>query len=102
MVRTRENLCDYYNPGLIIEEEILEGLMAKVETPVIWVGDFNAHSELWGSRFRDRNGIVLEEFMDKHGLVVLNDGRPTRFQVNQGGSSCLDLTFTSPDLALRG
>ncbi len=55
-----------------------------------------------GSRFRDRNGIVLEEFMDKQGLVVLNDGRPTRFQVNQGGSSCLDLTFTSPDLALRG
>lgn len=65
------------------------------------MGDFNAHSDLWSSRFWDKNGTVLEEFMDKHGLV-LNDGRPTRSQVNQGGSSCLDLTFTSPYLALRG
>ena len=52
--------------------------MDKVELPVIWAGDFNAHNAVWGSKTRDRNGAVLEDFQDKHGLVVL-DGRPTWF-----------------------
>lgn len=60
------------------------------------------HNAVWGSRTRDRNGVMLEDFQDRHGLVVLNDGRPTWFQVNRAAKSCIDLTFTSAELALVG
>ena len=34
--------------------------------PMVWVGDFNAHNELWGSKKRNRNGKIVEEFIDKN------------------------------------
>lgn len=93
-------IVNNYNPGLQLYEEILEGIMAKVEVPVIWTGDFNAYSAIWGSSTRDRNGSVPEDFIDNHGLVVLNDGRPTWFRTSSGSTSCTDLTFNSPELAI--
>lgn len=40
----------------------------------MWVEDLNAHNELLGSKKKDRNGIVVEEFIDKYNLVVSSDG----------------------------
>ena len=38
---------------------------------MIWCGDFNAHSTLWGNR-NGANGIVIEEIMETKNLVCLN------------------------------
>lgn len=77
----------------------LDDIMDQVRPPVVWTGDFNAHNPIWGSRIRDGNGVLIEDFIDKNNLVVLNDGRPTRIQVNSGSLSCIDLTFASGELA---
>ena len=69
---------------------------------MIWAGDFNAHNPLWGSVQRHGNGGVLEDWMDKHGLVVINDGTPTRYDIARNASSHLDLMITSPSLARVG
>ncbi|KAI2660328.1 putative RNA-directed DNA polymerase from transposon BS [Labeo rohita] len=54
---------------------------------------------LWGGKKLDRNGQVIEELLDLKGLVCLNDGRGTRFDVVSGNESVLDLTITSNDIA---
>ena len=69
---------------------------------VIWLGDFNAHNPLWGSRMKDTNGGTMEDFMDKHGLVCMNDGRPTRFEIKTGAVSCIDLALASSEYARVG
>lgn len=66
------------------------------------MGDFNAHNPLWGSKRKDKNGAVLEDFLDLHSLVMMNDGRATRFEVGSGRLSCLDLTFASAEMARCG
>uniref|UniRef100_A0A0E9WK78 Endonuclease/exonuclease/phosphatase domain-containing protein n=1 Tax=Anguilla anguilla TaxID=7936 RepID=A0A0E9WK78_ANGAN len=47
---------------------------------------------------KDSNGVLTEDLLDKYSLVMLNDGRPTRFQVGNGSLSCIDLTFASAEL----
>ena len=57
------SVVNFYNPCKQIESghlgEIWEGLGEKV----IWCGDFNAHSSLWGDK-NDVNGNVIEEFIE--------------------------------------
>jgi len=81
---------------------IFSYLTDQVRPPVVWTGDFNTHNPLWGSRFRDVNGVLFEDFKDKNNLVVLFDGRPARFQVKSGSLSCLGLNFTSGRIARCG
>lgn len=76
--------------------------MEQIRNPVIWVGDFNSHNPLWGSRIKDTNGNTIEEFMDRWRLVYLNDGRPTRFDIRTGNVSCIDLALASSELARVG
>ena len=63
-------------------------------------GDFNAHSALWGhpSRKNIRQGLILEEYLEIHDYVCLNDGRGT-YVGSSGIITPLDLTFVSQDIA---
>ena len=68
VVRLREQngwiyIVNYYNPCKAIIVSELEEVMGQVGSPCIWVGDFNAHNPLWGSRIKDRNGCNVEEFL---------------------------------------
>ena len=45
---------------------------------------------------------ILEDFLDKHLLVMLNDGTQMRFHVVNGSVSYIDLTFASDELARCG
>ena len=72
-------VLNYYNPCKPLVLSDFDDTMEKVRCPVIWVGDFNAHNPLWGSDHRDSNGVIIEDFLDKYDLVVINDGRPTRY-----------------------
>ena len=96
------NIVNLYNPCMQLKVDELEKVVEEVGTPVIWVGDFNAHNPLWGSKDRDKNGEAVEELMDRRGLVCLNDGRPTRFDIRTGRVSCIDLAIASPELAGKG
>jgi len=61
-------------------------------------GDFNAHHNSWGGSFNDPRGRQVLDFFDSINFVLLNDGSMTFFGPSQ---SALDLTFCSPNLALR-
>ncbi len=54
---------------------------------------------IWGSRNTDKNGEVIEEFMEENSFVCLNDGNPTRIDIIRGAISCLDITIVSASLA---
>ena len=96
------NIVNFYNPCLPVSIIDLEEIMEQIGVPVIWLGDFNAHNPLWGSRVKDTNGSTVEDFMDKYGLVCMNDGRPTRFEIKTGAVSCIDLALASSEYARVG
>lgn len=96
------NVVNFYNPCLQLNINELEEVIGAVGSPVVWVGDFNAHNPLWGSMGRDCNGVIVEEVMDRHGLLCMNDGRPTRLNIGTGGVSSTDLAIASAELARKG
>ncbi|XP_025156224.1 uncharacterized protein LOC112588981 [Harpegnathos saltator] len=63
--------------------------------PVIIAGDFNAKSELWGSRRGDRRGEEVEDWAAGLDLHLLNEGQKAMF-VGSQGESIIDLTWASP------
>ena len=92
-------IVNFYNPCNDLTVEYLERVVQREGKRVVWCGDFNAHNSLWGCDVTNRNGEVLEEFMDNETLVCLNDGRGTRVNVRTGALSALDLTCVSSTLA---
>lgn len=65
---------------------------------VLVAGDFNAHSEAWGSPETEIRGELVENWALSVGLVLLNRGSvPTC--VRWQGESIVDLTFATPSLA---
>lgn len=92
-------VINYYNPCNRLSIEVLESILGIGNQKVIWCGDFNAHSTLWGSDNTDHNGKIIEEIMDLKGMVCMNDGRATRIDLARGSCSYIDLTLVSESLA---
>lgn len=67
-------LSKYYNPCKPISLPELD-IVAKssLGDKEIWCGELNAHNSLWGSNTTDTNGLVVEDFMARKGLVCIND-----------------------------
>ena len=80
---------------------LLEEITKNCSNTIIITGDFNSHNPLWGSAKCDSNGRIIEGFMEKHDLVIMNDGTPTRMDPHSGGLSCLDLTIVSKEIASK-
>lgn len=96
------SVINYYNPCQCLVISVFHEIMEKVRCPVICVGDFNAHNPIWVSDHRDKNGVIIEEFLDKYELVVLNDRRPTMYQIVRNTFSHTDLSVAFSNLARLG
>lgn len=81
--------------------EKLNSLLDQLPLPVILLGDFNAHSDLWGSEQLDERGKAIEEVIGERGLIVLNTGAATRIDWAAGTMSAIDLSLASDSLARR-
>lgn len=92
-------VINFYNPCEKLSLKVLENIGGNIGDKVIWCGDFNAHSMLWGSNKSDFNGKIVEELLDLGKLVCINDGSNTRLDVSRGRDSALDLTLVSDNLA---
>lgn len=92
-------IINFYNPCKQLESNELEKVEGQDNENVIWCGDFNAHSTLWGGSRTDRNGQVIEDMLNDKNLVCLNNGTKTRIEVRNGKESVLDLTLVSSRLA---
>lgn len=62
-------------------------------------GDFNAHHQLWGSSYTNKRGRDIWKWLENNGLVLMNDGTPTRLDKWRGIYSCIDLTLATPKLS---
>lgn len=93
------SIFNYYNPCKKITTKQLDDMISDCKNQFILTGDFNAHNSLWGSNKNDINGKTIEQFLDNHDLVLLNDGSPTRLDPHTGQGSCLDLTIVSSQIA---
>lgn len=94
-------IINFYNPCKSLNKELYKDIGGDGKCRVVWCGDFNAHSTLWGSTNNDPNGNVVEEILDENDLVCLNDGSVTRMDVVRGRHSVLDLTIVSSGLARK-
>ena len=93
-------ICSVYLPPSIpVDFDKLDDLLDQLPKPFILMGDFNAHSSLWGCRITNVKGRQMEDFISKHDLCLLNDKTYTYFHPATGSYSSLDLTLCSPQVA---
>lgn len=59
------------------------------QQPFLVLGDFNAHSGLWGDPRSDAQGRMIEQFLLSAGACLLNKKEPTFFSLVKGGSGSL-------------
>lgn len=64
-------------------------------------GDFNCHSQVWGSDDSCSSGDNLSEALADSNFLSLNDGSPTRIYRPGESKSCVDLTIASSNIALQ-
>ena len=85
---------------MVFNSTDLENLIAQLPPPILLLGDFNAHSTLWGCCKTDLRGKMIEDLLLKHNLSILNDGSNTYLHPATGSSSAIDLSIASPSLYL--
>jgi len=94
-------ICSLYiPPSNLVTAEQLEDLVNQLPPPLMVLGDFNAHSTLWGDNKVDRRGKLVENVILKHNLSLLNDGSKTYFHPGTGTSTAIDLSICSPSIFL--
>jgi len=72
----------------------LENLFTQLPKPVLLLGDFNAHSRVWGSKKVDRRGKIIEDLILKHNISILNDGSDTYLHPGTGSLSSIQMIDT--------
>ena len=92
-------LCSVYlPPSSPIDIKKLDHLINQLPKPFIVTGDFNSHHTLWGCTNTNDKGRIIEDFITKHDLVLLNDKSSTYLHPATGSYSSLDLTICSPGI----
>jgi len=61
--------------------------ISLLNSPILLLGDFNAHSALWGCSKTDLQGKMIEDLLLKHNLSILNDSSNTYLHPATGSSS---------------
>ncbi|XP_072402493.1 uncharacterized protein [Diabrotica undecimpunctata] len=65
---------------------------------LILVGDFNAHSTMWGSNSTFGRGKIIENIISNEDIFLLNTGCSTHFNISSGTFSNIDLSLCDPKL----
>lgn len=94
-------ICNIYLPPRKFAHGDLLDVISQIPKPNIILGDFNAHSQVWGSETTDTRGDFIEKTLcDNQNLSLLNNGHPTHLTISTGKLTAIDLSFCSPDLIL--
>lgn len=92
-------ICSLYiPPKQNVTDRELDSLLGELPSPVLLLGDFNAHSNIWGCKHTDNKGQQVENFLSRHDLCLLNDQSPTYLHPASGSFSSLDLSICSPSI----
>ena len=98
------DICSIYIPPRMNNntlERHLTALIAQFPHPFLLLGDFNAHSPLWGRDvvLADTRGEIIESFLDNSHLVLLNTRENTHFSLSHNSESAIDLSICSPQIS---
>lgn len=97
--RKKTTVCKIYIPPITPRHEIdLENLIQQRPKPFLFMGDFNAHNQHWGSKDRDTRGKYIEKVVENE-FIILNDGPPTHFCARTGQLPSIGLTICEPSIA---
>jgi len=93
------SLCSIYiPPSTSYNLNDLEQIINQLPAPYIILGDFNAHSDLWGNQRSDSAGSIIENLLNSKELCLLNNGSPTYLHPGNGAKTAIDLTLCSPSI----
>jgi ribonuclease HI len=94
-------ICSLYlPPSAHITVSDFENLISQLPPPFLILGDFNAHSQLWGCRSTDARGSTFEDVFSNLDLCLLNNKQPTYLSPATGSLSAIDLSVCSPSIFL--
>ena len=90
----------YIPPSYLLRSEQLISLLEQLPSPYMLVGDFNGHNVLWGCNDNDPRGELIEDFITKNDICLMNDKSNTYLDSGKGTFSSLDLSLCHPSLYL--
>jgi len=94
-------ICSIYlSPSIACNITELKDLIRQLPPPVLLPGDFNAHSQQWGYNKSSTRGKMVEDFLLKSNLSLLNSGSPTYLHPATPSFSAIDLSIAHPALYL--
>ena len=92
-------ICSIYIPPRYeLTRAEMNRLVDQLPEPFLLLGDFNAHSILWGCQNSNRLGNVIESIIENYDLCLLNDDSHTYLHPASGSTSAIDLTLCSPNI----
>ena len=88
-------------PNTSVSFDSLSELVSQLPPPFIIMGDFNAHSPLWGNHTTNNKGKLVEKLLDHFNLSFFNTKQhKTHIHLPTGHLSSIDLAFCSPSIYL--
>ena len=94
-------ICSIYlPPSANIDISDLDAIVTQLPSPVLLLGDFNAHSPLWGCNSLDTKGKICEDLLNRHNLCILNNKTPTYLHPATGSRTAIDLSICDHSLML--
>ena len=99
------DICSIYIPPSTNNTNLqqnLNDLITQFENPFLLLGDFNAHSPMWGRDvvISDERGAIIERFLELNQLVLLNKGDNTYFSLSHNTETAIDLSICSPQIGV--
>ena len=97
----RVTICSvYFPPGNENEFSlrILEDLIDQFTEPFLLIGDFNAFHRMWGCDRTCGRGSILEDFLGRNDIQLLDGDEATHFSSGYGSFSHIDLSICSNSL----
>lgn len=90
-------ICNIYlPPNLVVRTNDLNNILRQIPGDYLLIGDFNAHTQMWGSNHIDARGQIIENLIVSNNLNLMNNNQPTHFNISNGTTSIIDLTICSP------
>lgn len=94
-------ICNvYFAPNINVTKQDLVHIINQLPQPFILIGDFNAHSILWGNNRNCNLGRIIENIIEENdNIILLNNGDSTHFCLHTGTESAIDLSICSTNIA---
>ena len=87
-------------PNFHLETEHLDTLLKQLPSSYILVDDFSGQNILWRCKDNNPKGNIIEDFISKNDLYLMNDKSHTYLHLATGKFSSLDLSICHPSLLL--